>query len=81
MTATAPRTGGPKEDEAGPTQREDRVARVMALLRRRGGRATGPRRAVLMSLLAAGDEHRSAEELAREVHAGAPDIHPTNITR
>ena len=59
---------------------QDAVEGVLALLRRHGGRATPARRMLLDALFASGG-HRSAEELAAEVHSRAPDVHLSTIYR
>jgi Fur family transcriptional regulator, ferric uptake regulator len=64
---------------AGPADREA-IEDVLALVRRNGGRAT-PARRLLLNALFGNREHRSAEELATEVHAGAPDVHLSTIYR
>lgn len=56
------------------------VEDVLALVRRHGGRAT-PARRLLLDTLFASSEHRSAEELAAEVRARAPDVHLSTIYR
>ncbi|HTU07521.1 MAG TPA: transcriptional repressor, partial [Trebonia sp.] len=53
---------------------------VLALVRRHGGRAT-PARRLLLNALFGSREHRSAEELAAEVHHRAPDVHLSTIYR
>jgi len=53
---------------------------VLALVRRRGGRAT-PARRLLLDALFTSSSHRSAEELAAEVRARAPDVHLSTIYR
>jgi Fe2+ or Zn2+ uptake regulation protein len=53
---------------------------VLALVRRHGGRAT-PARRLLLNALFGNSEHRSAEELAAEVHSRAPDVHLSTIYR
>jgi Fe2+ or Zn2+ uptake regulation protein len=53
---------------------------VLELVRRRGGRVTSSRRLLLEALFDAGG-HRSAEELAVEVQARAPDVHLSTIYR
>ena len=53
---------------------------VLALVRRHGGRAT-PARRLLLNALFGSREHRSAEELAAEVHDRAPDVHLSTIYR
>jgi len=56
------------------------VEDVLALLRSHGGRAT-PARRLLLNALFAGAGHRSAEELAAQVRALAPDVHLSTIYR
>ncbi len=58
----------------------DEVEDVLALVRLNGGRAT-PARRLLLNALFGSREHRSAEELAAEVHAQAPDVHLSTIYR
>jgi Fur family transcriptional regulator, ferric uptake regulator len=58
----------------------DAIEDVLALVRRHGGRATPARRLLLQALFGS-REHRSAEDLAAEVHAGAPDVHLSTIYR
>jgi len=53
---------------------------VIALVRKHGGRAT-PARRLLLNALFGSREHRSAEELAAEVHSRAPDVHLSTIYR
>ncbi|HEX3956409.1 MAG TPA: Fur family transcriptional regulator [Trebonia sp.] len=64
------------------TERTDRdaIEDVLALVRSHGGRAT-PARRLLLNALFGSREHRSAEELAAEVHALAPDVHLSTIYR
>lgn len=54
---------------------------LLAQLRARGQRATTARRAVLAELLAAGDTHLTADELARRIHAEHPAIHLSTVYR
>lgn len=54
---------------------------LMVELRSAGQRATTARRAVLEELLAAGDNHLAADELARRVGARHPTIHLSTIYR
>jgi Fur family transcriptional regulator, ferric uptake regulator len=63
-------------------ERTDReaVEDVLALVRSNGGRAT-PARRLLLNALFGSREHRSAEELAAEVHSRAPDVHLSTIYR
>ncbi len=58
----------------------DAIEDVLALVRRHGGRAT-PARRLLLNALFDSREHRSAEELAAEVHSRAPDVHLSTIYR
>jgi Fur family transcriptional regulator, ferric uptake regulator len=71
-------------DQAPPRAPEhaDRQAieEVLALVRRHGGRAT-PARRLLLDALFGSREHRSAEDLAAQVHARAPDVHLSTIYR
>ena len=64
---------------AGPA-RGEAIEDVLTLVRRHGGRAT-PARRLLLNALFGNRDHRSAEELAAEVHAGAPDVHLSTIYR
>ena len=56
------------------------VAGVLDLVRRQGGRVTSSRRLLLRALFGA-NGHRTAEELALEVQAQAPDIALSTIYR
>ncbi len=58
----------------------DPIEEVLALVRSHGGRAT-PARRLLLTALFGSSEHRSAEDLAAEVHAQAPDVHLSTIYR
>jgi Fur family transcriptional regulator, ferric uptake regulator len=58
----------------------DAIEDVLALVRKQGGRATPARRLLLQALFES-REHRSAEELASEIHARAPDVHLSTIYR
>jgi len=53
---------------------------VLALLRSRGGRVTSARRLLLEAIFEA-DGHRTAEELAGDVRAKAPEVHLSTIYR
>ena len=70
---------GPAETVSERTNR-DAIEDVLALVRRHGGRATPARRLLLNALFGSRD-HRSAEDLAAEVHALAPDVHLSTIYR
>lgn len=70
---------GTAETVSEPTDR-DAIEDVLALVRQHGGRAT-PARRLLLNALFGNRDHRSAEELAAEVHALAPDVHLSTIYR
>ncbi len=53
---------------------------VLTIVRQHGGRATPARRLLLQALFGS-REHRSAEELAAEVRAHAPDVHLSTVYR
>jgi len=55
--------------------------RVLEVLRRDGGRITEARRAVVETLLAAGDHHVTADELAAAVQARHPEVHRATVYR
>ena len=57
-----------------------RVEQVVELLRASGSRITSSRR-ILLRCLFDGAPHRSAEEIASEVQAIAPDVHISTIYR
>jgi len=61
-------------------KRSDSVEEVLTLLRSHGGRVTTSRR-LLLQCLFEGRAHRTAEELAVEVQASAPDVHLSTIYR
>jgi Fur family ferric uptake transcriptional regulator len=67
---------------ADPVEAEgpDSVEYVLGLLRAHGGRVTTSRR-LLLGCLFEGRSHRTAEELAAEVQASAPDVHLSTIYR
>jgi Fur family transcriptional regulator, ferric uptake regulator len=72
-----------KPDEATPRAGDvgrEAIEDVLALVRRHGGRAT-PARRLLLNALFASTGHRSAEELAEQVNALAPDVHLSTIYR
>ena len=56
------------------------VEAVLALVRQHGGRVT-PAKRLLVEVLLASHDHRSAEQLADQVRARAPDIHLTTVYR
>jgi Fur family transcriptional regulator, ferric uptake regulator len=58
----------------------DLIEDVLARMRQRGGRAT-PARRLLLGALLANRGHRSAEELAVDVQALAPDVNLSTIYR
>jgi Fur family transcriptional regulator, ferric uptake regulator len=58
----------------------DAIEHVLTIVRQHGGRATPARRLLLQALFRS-QEHRSAEELAAEVHAHAPDVHLSTVYR
>lgn len=63
-----------------PLSSTDPVDDVLDLMRSHGGRVTTSRRLLLRCLFAT-SEHRTAEELAAEVQALAPDVHLSTIYR
>lgn len=71
-----------KETADATAERANRQAidDVLDLVRRHGGRAT-PARRLLLNALFGSQQHRSAEELAAEVHDHAPDVHLSTIYR
>jgi len=62
-------------------QHEITIDELIDQLRARGQRATTARRAVLGELLAAGDSHLTADELARRIHERHPAIHLSTVYR
>jgi Fe2+ or Zn2+ uptake regulation protein len=60
---------------------DDRVERIVDLLRSRGGRVTSARRAIIGALLDASPEHVTADELASAVQRAHPDVHVSTIYR
>jgi Fur family ferric uptake transcriptional regulator len=58
----------------------DAIEALLARLRAGGGRAT-PGRRLLLGVLFGNRQHRSAEELAAEVQAQAPDVNISTIYR
>jgi Fe2+ or Zn2+ uptake regulation protein len=77
MTMPGPAgTSGSHEDLAAP----DPVAEVLERVRAGGGRATTARR-LLLGRLFESSSHRTAVDLATEVHRLAPDVHLSTIYR
>jgi Fe2+ or Zn2+ uptake regulation protein len=60
---------------------DERVERILELLRSRGGRVTSARRAIIGALLGASPEHVTADELATAVQRAHPDVHVSTIYR
>jgi Fe2+ or Zn2+ uptake regulation protein len=58
----------------------DRTETLVALWRAKGGRVTGPRRAILEALANHGG-HPTAEELTRAVQQRQPDVHQSTVYR
>ncbi len=58
----------------------DRLEAIVELLRRRGGRLTSARRAIITALLSARG-HITADELTGAVQQAHPDVHLTTIYR
>ena len=56
------------------------VEEAVEVVRRHGGRVTASRRLLLRALFAS-KAHRTAEELAEEVQAEAPDVHLSTVYR
>ena len=59
---------------------QDRLDAILELLRRRGGRLTAARRAIITALFDSGG-HVTADELAAAVQGAHPDVHLTTIYR
>lgn len=60
---------------------DERLATILGLVRARGGRITTPRRAIITALLAADNEHVTAEQLADTVQRAHPDVHRSTVYR
>ncbi len=67
-------------EDARAAESQGLIEDVLARMRAQGGRAT-PARRLLLGALTASREHRSAEELAAEVQAHAPDVNLSTIYR
>jgi len=59
---------------------DERLERVLEMLRQRGGRVTTARRAIVAALLQSSG-HVTADELTATVQAAQPDVHSTTIYR
>ena len=66
--------------EQGEAERDVTLEGALDLLREHGGRIT-PSRRLLLEALFTSQGHRSAEELAAEVQAKAPDVHLSTVYR
>jgi Fur family transcriptional regulator, ferric uptake regulator len=71
-----------RDSQVTPAERDDHdaIEDVLTIVRQHGGRATPARRLLLQALFRS-QEHRSAEELAAEVRAYAPDVHLSTVYR
>ena len=76
MTAAA--AGDDRMDELGQAGRVDEI---LEKLRDGGGRLTTGRRAIVQALLAAGDHHVTADELAAAVQVDHPHVHLSTVYR
>jgi Fe2+ or Zn2+ uptake regulation protein len=59
---------------------EERLDAILDLVRRRGGRVTTSRRAIVAALLEA-PHHVTADQLAETVQAVHPDVHQSTVYR
>jgi Fe2+ or Zn2+ uptake regulation protein len=66
--------------EPAPHAEAATIEDAVELVRQHGGRVTASRRLLLRALFAS-EGHRSAEELAAEVQAEAPDVHLSTVYR
>jgi Fe2+ or Zn2+ uptake regulation protein len=66
-----------RHDQARPPS----IDELLDWVRAAGGRLTTARRAVLEVVLAAGDEHLTAEEVASRVHRVTPEVHLSTVYR
>jgi Fur family ferric uptake transcriptional regulator len=69
-----------KAETLAPRRSDDDVEEVLARVRSTGGRVTTPRRLLVRSLFEAAG-HRTAEELAAEIQAQAPDVSISTVYR
>jgi Fur family ferric uptake transcriptional regulator len=60
---------------------EERVSRMLELLRSDGGRVTTGRRAIVHALMTAPDHHVTAEDIAALVQDDHPDVHLSTVYR
>jgi Fur family ferric uptake transcriptional regulator len=60
---------------------EERVQRLLDLLRAEGGRVTTGRRAIVQALMTAPDHHVTADDVAEIVQADHPDVHLSTVYR
>ena len=75
MSRRAPTQSATSSDASAST-----IEDALEIVRQHGGRVTSSRRVLLRTLFASAG-HRTAEELAAEVQAEAPDIHLSTIYR
>lgn len=61
--------------------RDERLERILTLVRERGGRVTTPRRAIVTALIDADDHHVTADDLADAVQRAYPDVHRSTVYR
>jgi Fe2+ or Zn2+ uptake regulation protein len=59
---------------------DERLERIVTLLRAGGGRVTSARRALVEALLAA-DAHMTADDLAARVQSAHPEVHRSTVYR
>ena len=59
---------------------DQRLDRILDLLRQESGRVTTPRRAIVAALLES-EGHLTAEELTSAVQSRHPDVHPSTVYR
>jgi len=67
-------------EPAADASRDAQTDQILATVRSQGGRAT-PAKRILLTILLASPQHRSAEDIAAEVQQVAPDIHLTTVYR
>jgi Fe2+ or Zn2+ uptake regulation protein len=59
---------------------DPRLDEILDMLRKRGGRVTTPRRAIITALLRSGG-HITADQLTNEIQDNYPDVHLSTIYR